>query len=118
MLAPSPYPSLVIQELKRHRVLQSEELLRLGTKSTDDTFVVTREDGKPLQPNSLTHEFVRLLGKNLCCHAFGFTIFAIPTQPNFSQALCIRKSLKKGWVIQILAVTSRPRRLTWPFALP
>jgi integrase len=57
-------PSLAVQELKRHRIRQSEELLRLGAKATDDTFVVAREDGMPLQPNSLTHEFVRLLGEN------------------------------------------------------
>jgi integrase len=57
-------PSLVVQELKRHRIRQSEELLRLGAKATDDSFIVAQEDGRPLQPNSLTHEFVRLLGKN------------------------------------------------------
>jgi integrase len=30
---------------------------------TDQTYTVAREDGCPLQPNSLTHEFVRILAK-------------------------------------------------------
>ena len=34
------------------------------SRQSDDFFVVTQEDGRPLQPNSLTHEFVRLLAKH------------------------------------------------------
>lgn len=51
------------EELRQHRVRQSEELLRLGAKVTGDSFVVAQEDGRPLQPTSVTHEWVRLLGK-------------------------------------------------------
>ena len=54
-------PSLVVEELRRHRVRQAEELLRFGMRITPDTYVVAQADGSPLQPNSLTHEFVRLL---------------------------------------------------------
>jgi integrase len=53
-------PSLVIEELRSRRVQQAEELLRLGVRLNDQTFVVAQEDGRPLQPNSLTHEFVRI----------------------------------------------------------
>ena len=56
-------PSMLIDELRTHRVRQAEELLRLGMRLSDDSFVVAQADGSPLQPNSLTHEFVRLLGK-------------------------------------------------------
>lgn len=56
-------PSLVVEELKRHRLRTAEELLKLGAKVEPDTPVVSREDGSPLQPNSLTHEFVRILAK-------------------------------------------------------
>jgi integrase len=56
-------PSLVVEELRRHRVCQAEELLRVGVGMTDQTYIVAREDGCPLQPNSLTHEFVRILAK-------------------------------------------------------
>jgi integrase len=56
-------PSLVVEELRRHRVRQAEELLRVGVRHSDDVFVIAQEDGSPLQPNSLTHEFVRLLAK-------------------------------------------------------
>ena len=30
-------------------------------RQTDDMYVVAQADGQPLKPNSLTHEFVRLL---------------------------------------------------------
>jgi integrase len=56
-------PSLVIEELRSRPVHQAGELLTLGVPLNDQTFVVAQEDGRPLQPNSLTHEFVRILGK-------------------------------------------------------
>jgi integrase len=37
--------------------------LRVGVRLTDQTHVVAQVDGQPLQPNSLTHEFVRLLAR-------------------------------------------------------
>jgi integrase len=45
----------VAAELRAYRVRQAEDLLRLGVRQTDDTFVYTREDGEPMQPRSLTH---------------------------------------------------------------
>jgi integrase len=38
-------------------------LLRLGIKVTDESFVCAREDGRPLQPQTLTHEWKRLVAK-------------------------------------------------------
>jgi integrase len=54
-------PSLVAEELRRHRARQAEELLRLGVRLGHDTHVFAQADGAPIQPNSLTHEFVRIL---------------------------------------------------------
>lgn len=45
----------VVEELRQHRVQQAEELLRLGVRLGDETFVCAREDGQPLQPRSITH---------------------------------------------------------------
>jgi integrase len=56
-------PSLVADELRRARLKQAEEVLGIGVRLTDQTHVVAQMDGQPLQPNSLTHEFVRLLAK-------------------------------------------------------
>lgn len=56
-------PALVVDELRRARVGQAEELLKCGVRLTDQSFVVAQVDGQPIQPNSLTHEFVRLLAK-------------------------------------------------------
>lgn len=54
---------MVVEELRAHRLRQAEELLRLGIKVTDETFVCAREDGQPLQPQTLTHEWKRLVAK-------------------------------------------------------
>jgi integrase len=56
-------PSLVDDELRHARIGQAEELFRVGVRLNDQTHVVAQSDGQPLQPNSLTHEFVRLLAK-------------------------------------------------------
>jgi len=48
-------PSLAVEELRRWRLAQAEELLRLGIRADDSRHVVTQADGEPLQPRSLTH---------------------------------------------------------------
>ena len=51
----------VLEELKIWRVRQAEELLKLRMRPDGNTFVVTQIDGSPLQPRSITHEWVRLV---------------------------------------------------------
>ena len=53
----------VLAELKAHRARQAEEQLRLGIRPDESSFVVAQIDGKPLQPRSLTHEWMRLIQK-------------------------------------------------------
>jgi integrase len=53
-----------IEELCSHRVRQAQGLLALGVRLTDDHHVVTRADGQPLQPRSLTHAFVKFARQN------------------------------------------------------
>ncbi|EUB95593.1 integrase family protein [Rhizobium sp. CF080] len=55
--------STVLEELKRHRLAQAEEQLKIGIRPGDDSFVVAQADGRPLKPVSLTHEWTRLLAK-------------------------------------------------------
>jgi len=57
-------PESVVEELSAWRVKQAEEFLRLGIRPDGDTFVVTKADGEPLQPRSITHEWNRLLEAN------------------------------------------------------
>ncbi|GJE41859.1 tyrosine-type recombinase/integrase [Methylobacterium soli] len=54
-------PSFALEELRQHRLRQAEELLRIGVRLTDDAYVFAQADGSPVQPNSLTHEFTRIL---------------------------------------------------------
>jgi integrase len=53
----------VVAELRAHRARQAEELLRLGIRQTEATFVYAREDGEPMQPRSLTHAWQRMLAR-------------------------------------------------------
>lgn len=53
----------VVDELRVHRLRQAEELLRLGARQNEATFVYTREDGEPMQPRSLTHAWNRMLAR-------------------------------------------------------
>jgi integrase len=54
-------PAFAIGELRRLKKQQAEELLALGVRQTPDTLVCARADGLPLQPQSLTHQFIRLI---------------------------------------------------------
>jgi integrase len=54
-------PALVVDELRRHRLAQAEELLRLGVRSTEDTHVCLQADGAPWRPSTMTAAFARLL---------------------------------------------------------
>jgi len=49
----------VLDELRAHRLRQAQKLLRRGIRLSDETFVCAREDGLPLQPDTLTHDWDR-----------------------------------------------------------
>ena len=55
--------TFVIEELPQHRLRQAEELLRLGIRQNDATFVYAREDGEPMQPRSLTHAWQQIIAR-------------------------------------------------------
>jgi integrase len=54
-------PAVVVAELRAHRLRQAQELLQLGVRLSDETFVCAREDGEPQQPNSIGHAWDRFL---------------------------------------------------------
>lgn len=53
-------PAYAIEELRRLKRQQAEELLALGIRQTGETLACCRADGEPLQPRSLTHQFTIL----------------------------------------------------------
>jgi integrase len=53
-------PAYAVEELRRLKRQQAEELLALGIRQTGETLVCCRADGEPLQPRSLTHQFAQL----------------------------------------------------------
>jgi integrase len=51
----------LVEELRAHRVRQAQELLKVGIRLSDETFVVAQADGTPLQPDTITQDWVRKL---------------------------------------------------------
>jgi integrase len=56
-------PAFAVEELRRLKRQQAEELLALGIRQTGETLVCCRADGEPLQPRSVTHQFILLRGR-------------------------------------------------------
>jgi integrase len=54
-------PAIVVSELRAHRLRQAQDLLQLGVRLNDETFICAREDGEALQPNSIGHAWDRFL---------------------------------------------------------
>jgi integrase len=61
-------PALLVEELRRYRVVQAEQLLRLGVRPTEATHVCLRADGSPWLPSLVSAGFVRLLKANGLAH--------------------------------------------------
>jgi integrase len=51
----------LVEELRAHRKRQAEELLKVGIRLSDDTFVVAKADGSSLQPDTITQDWFRKL---------------------------------------------------------
>ena len=56
-------PAYAVEDLRRLKREQAEELLALGVRQTGDTLLCCRADGEPHQPLSLTYEFARFMGR-------------------------------------------------------
>jgi integrase len=56
-------PAFATEALRRHKREHAEELLMLGMRQTGENLVCGRADGLPLQPQTLTHHFTRLIGR-------------------------------------------------------
>jgi integrase len=54
-------PLTVRDELKGHRLVQAQQMLKLGVGVGDNSFVCALEDGSPMQPTFITHEWVRAI---------------------------------------------------------
>jgi integrase len=54
-------PAYAVEELRRLKRQQAEELLALGVRQIGDTLLCCRADGEPHQPLSLTYEFARFM---------------------------------------------------------
>ena len=56
-------PTFAVEDLRRRKREQAEELLALGIRLNGETLVCARADGEPHQPRSLTHEFTYLVAR-------------------------------------------------------
>jgi hypothetical protein len=88
-------------------------LLKVGKRPDGDTFVATQADGSPLQPRSITHEWVRVLAVkklprivSMICDMHMLPTYSPPafiprlpasgsgTQRSASRSTCIRMSCR------------------------
>jgi integrase len=56
-------PAFAIEELRRLKREQAEELFKFGVRQSGDTLLFARADGQAMPPRSLTHEFTKLAGR-------------------------------------------------------
>ena len=54
-------PAMAVEELRKWKLQQAQELLRLGVGADDTLHVVTQADGSTPQPRSLTHAVSKFL---------------------------------------------------------
>jgi integrase len=54
-------PSLAIEELRRHRVKQAEELLRIGIRLSEETHVCLQPNYEPWAPRNLSSAFIKFI---------------------------------------------------------
>lgn len=57
-------PKFALEEIRRLKKEQASELLGIGVRQTGESLVCGRYDGAPMVPESLTHEFARLVGSS------------------------------------------------------
>jgi integrase len=56
--------AVVVEELRRHRLRQAEDLLRLGQRQTNDTHLCLRAAGEFWTPRSFTLKFIQLIRRS------------------------------------------------------
>jgi integrase len=54
-------PALVVEELRRHRLKQAEELLSLGVRQSDDSHVCLQPNYEPWAPRNLSSAFIKFI---------------------------------------------------------
>jgi integrase len=54
-------PALAVEELRRHRVKQAEDLLRLGVRQSEDTYVCLQPNYEPWPPRNLSSAFYKFM---------------------------------------------------------
>jgi len=57
-------PSLVIEELKTHRLERAEALLKLGVRLSAEHFVCCHDDASMMQPTYLTHQWLKKIRRS------------------------------------------------------
>jgi integrase len=54
-------PALVVEELRQHRLKQAQELLKLGIRQSDDSYVCLQPNYEPWPPRNLSSAFIKFI---------------------------------------------------------
>ena len=98
--------ALAIEEFRRHKAQQAEELLRLGVRQTDDMHVVAQTDGQPLN-RTASPMSSSALSQAPPCRRSASTTSGTAMPRTCWRAACIRRSRRSALVTRL-----SPRRWT------
>jgi integrase len=57
-------PSIIVEELRAHRLERAQALLRLGVRLSDESFVCCHDDASMMQPTYLSHQWLKKIRKS------------------------------------------------------
>ena len=89
-------PSFTVEELRRLKRHQAEELLALGVRQSGETLACARHDGEPMPPRSLTHEFAKVACRVKDVPRVRFHDLRHVTRHNCYPLGCIRRSRRSA----------------------
>ena len=118
----------IIAELRAHRLRQAEELLRVGVRQSDATFIYSREDGEPMQPRSLSRAWEQAIRRTTLPRIRFHDLRQRPRDPPAIQWRTSKNRVQNDSVTRALGSRSiytamyfpecrrmRPRALTMPW---
>ena len=92
-------PAFAVEDLRRVKRSQAEELFKLGIRQTGETLACCRADGEPLQDRSLTDQFSKLMNRLKDIHGCASMTRGTRTPLNCSLTESIRKSRRSVWAL-------------------
>jgi integrase len=96
----------IAEELRAWRIRQAQELLQMGVRQSDETFVCALEDNSPLRPNTLTIQWARIAARlDLPRGVSAWATAGSPSLSTYTAMSCrgCRKTPQLAWMTRLQA---------------